>query len=733
MFLQNLTLSSGNYTIKVGKGGTTTGEMVANGVDSEFSSYIAYGGSGGGGYSIARPDFNITTNRFASGGGAMGWNNNSGYEGYHNANERINETNPSIQGGSSYKGGRGWQDVSGEPSSFISALVGGGGGGAGGLGQDATPNNNINYTGKAGDGGVGLNYSSVFGTSVGHNGWFGGGGGGAGYSPSTDINGTGGTGGGGNGNSGGGGVAGTNGTGGGGGGGGYANQLGGFGGSGIVIIRMRTSTAITPITEGLYKRLNLKYTPNYPEIASDKTTNLVAWYKFDEMSVDEGYLDSNPSNTKHNLTKPSGSTPIFSSTQNVSGTATSEQGTVSHLQFPTSLTDQLYAINDKNGITFSFWYNMNMSSATWGILWEFSQNSTDSANNNRFSCGKNDTNNAVLLNMKQPSDNYMGFVFGNGTLDDKWHHLSWSIASNGAWTVYLDGVNQNATQNRKIANNTYNTSTIFKHVYDSGVTYGYLDDFRIYNYVLSASEIATLCNINNFPKFDTYTLNFPVPTLTDINNNSNIVLQGAYDISLSTSNSVIIPKANQYIPYPTTFSTSNISLRYHLLNPVLDPIGAQWTYSSNNTNVYHMGSVGIGTTSPEFNLDVRGNIFSSSGGYTQSGLTTWSITSDRRIKENIVKASYDKCLENVKNIELYNFNFKDNCVNTNDKNQLGFIAQEVQQVYPKAVEVGKMMLNTNETIDNVLTLNTTQIKYTLYGAVKELINKVEMLETKINT
>jgi hypothetical protein len=53
-------------------------------------------------------------------------------------------------------------------------------------------------------------------------------------------------------------------------------------------------------------------------------------------------------------------------------------------------------------------------------------------------------------------------------------------------------------------------------------------------------------------------------------------------------------------------------------------------------------------------------------------------------------------------------------------------------VYPKAVEVGKMMVNTNETIDNVLTLNTTQIKYTLYGAVKELINKVEMLETKIN-
>ena len=56
-------------------------------------------------------------------------------------------------------------------------LSGAGGAGAGGLGQDATPNS-TNYTGKPGNGGVGLDYSSVFGTSVGYNGWFGGGGGG---------------------------------------------------------------------------------------------------------------------------------------------------------------------------------------------------------------------------------------------------------------------------------------------------------------------------------------------------------------------------------------------------------------------------------------------------------------------------------------------------------------------------------------------------------------------------
>jgi len=183
--------------------------------------------------------------------------------------------------------------------------------------------------------------------------------------------------------------------------------------------------------------------------------------------------------------------------------------------------------------------------------------------------------------------------------------------------------------------------------------------------------------------------------------------------------------------YGQEFSNNSLSIRYNILNPILDPIGAQWTYNSSNTNVYHMGSVGIGTTNPEYQLDVRGAIYSSVGGYTQTGLTTWTVTSDKRIKDNIVRASYDKCLENVKNIELYNFNFKNNCVNTNDKHQLGFIAQEVREVYPKAVEVGKMILNTNEAIDDILTLNTTQIDYTLYGAVKNLIEKIDNIDIEL--
>ena len=238
-------------------------------------------------------------------------------------------------------------------------------------------------------------------------------------------------------------------------------------------------------------------------------------------------------------------------------------------------------------------------------------------------------------------------------------------------------------------------------------------------------------NFNYYPTLSPtiFTLNFPTKTIANINNGCDKLFEGYYTITLGNTLSTIVPAQGQNFQDTDYYSTT-ISIRYHTLNPVLDPIGAQWTYSSSNTNVYHMGNVGIGTTNPSYTLDVSGNIFSSTGGFTQSGLTTWSIASDRRIKENIVKASYEKCLENVKNIELYNFNFKDNYVITNDRHQLGFIAQEVQQVYPKAVEVGRTMKN-NGGIEDILTLNITQIEYTLYGAVKELIDNIDVIENEV--
>ena len=107
--------------------------------------------------------------------------------------------------------------------------------------------------------------------------------------------------------------------------------------------------------------------------------------------------------------------------------------------------------------------------------------------------------------------------------------------------------------------------------------------------------------------------------------------------------------------------------------------------------------------------------------YNPIGSPQWSTVSDRRIKENIEKASYDKCYENINRLELYRFNYIKKLNNINkDLKQLGYIAQEVQDIFPKAVS-SQEFHNDNLSIPDMLSIDIAQINYSLYGAVKKLI------------
>jgi hypothetical protein len=58
--------------------------------------------------------------------------------------------------------------------------------------------------------------------------------------------------------------------------------------------------------------------------------------------------------------------------------------------------------------------------------------------------------------------------------------------------------------------------------------------------------------------------------------------------------------------------------------------------------------------------------------------------------------------------------------------RLGWIAQEVQPVFPKAVTAAN-----KEGFGDCLSLNVDQLNASLYGAVQKLIQKVEILEAKV--
>jgi hypothetical protein len=233
----NKTLS-GQKTIVVGNGGegglgypeTTTG-LGAKGADTTFTDLLTAEGGGRSGAWGGGSDAAADGGNGGSGGGG-GRSNTGG-------------TGTSGQGNN---GGRSY--------SLNEAKGGGGGGGAGGPGGDGTDT-------KGGDGGIGLDKSSVFGTTYGDSGWFASGGGGgirSGTLGTASI---------------GGGSSGTTTsvvtsaqkhTGGGGGGIGYYgsennNKVGGDGGSGIVLIKSPgIGKKIPKVTGASFDSTNVTFT-----------------------------------------------------------------------------------------------------------------------------------------------------------------------------------------------------------------------------------------------------------------------------------------------------------------------------------------------------------------------------------------------------------------------------------------------------------------------------------------
>jgi hypothetical protein len=164
--------------------------------------------------------------------------------------------------------------------------------------------------------------------------------------------------------------------------------------------------------------------------------------------------------------------------------------------------------------------------------------------------------------------------------------------------------------------------------------------------------------------------------------------------------------------------------------------GAVYGGSSERMRITAAGNVGIGTTIPVYQLQVLND---SAGKPGVGGL--WTVVSDERIKTDIVPADLDRCYEIVKSVPLKHFGFKPGVYTDEqiqDKHSLGWIAQDVQAVFEKAVSVKPFTIHTpqsdgtvkDEVIDDCLDLNSGQMIAALYGCVQALMAKVEALEAR---
>jgi hypothetical protein len=109
--------------------------------------------------------------------------------------------------------------------------------------------------------------------------------------------------------------------------------------------------------------------------------------------------------------------------------------------------------------------------------------------------------------------------------------------------------------------------------------------------------------------------------------------------------------------------------------------------------------------------------------------TTWSTGSDKRIKENIEEANYDICYDVMKQLPLKYYKYTDEFIErgVNDKHKLGWIAQEVEEYFPKAINTEIECYG----IENFKTLNADQIYACMYGTIKKLMCKIERLESHL--
>jgi predicted heme/steroid binding protein len=136
------------------------------------------------------------------------------------------------------------------------------------------------------------------------------------------------------------------------------------------------------------------------------------------------------------------------------------------------------------------------------------------------------------------------------------------------------------------------------------------------------------------------------------------------------------------------------------------------------------GNVGIGTTSPSYQLQLS----TDSAAKPTSAL--WTIASDSRIKENITP--YAKGLKELMLINPINYDYNGLGGFKKGKGGVGIIAQEILDILPDSVSSVKGKLNEGdkEEID-ILNFNGHELTYVLINAIKEQQAQIEELKLLI--
>ena len=208
-------------------------------------------------------------------------------------------------------------------------------------------------------------------------------------------------------------------------------------------------------------------------------------------------------------------------------------------------------------------------------------------------------------------------------------------------------------------------------------------------------------------------------------------------ISFSTAQSQNFYSSNISVSSLTTSSlTFGTGSGYLFLpNTVMNSLSVGILIASTitNENIYILAgskliltsTVGINCNTPAYTLDVNGNINANTG-YFLEGVT---FTSDRRIKTNIVNANLETCYSTVRDLLLHRFEYTSSFRQLkNDVKQIGFIADEVETVFPKSIYTAPVNKDGLSTLKFV---NFEQIQMAHFGATQYMASLLEQQNSTI--